>query len=153
MSPYGGMFVEQSKFLPRDSGSQCNMDVSRQSHGSLIFLAFVTRRLVEQGHDHISGMGDPGRAESAISNEHVFLGRPEYVISSESVPPGEPKEAILSGSVAPGEPTVAPGEPKVAPREPGERFPRILYICLLYFRLFQPLQPGGSVKPKYKPNI
>ena len=50
MSPYGGMFVEQSKFLPSDSDSQCNMDVSRHSHGSLIFLAFGTRRLVEQGH-------------------------------------------------------------------------------------------------------
>ena len=102
---------------------------------------------------HISGMGDPGKAESAISSEIVSVGRPEYVISSESVPPGGAKDAILSGSVAPGEPNVAPVEPKVEPGEPRERFPRIFKVIPEYFRCSPSFRSGGSVELKYKPNI
>ena len=124
MSPYGGKLVEQSKFLPRDGGSQCNMDVGRQRHGSLICPAFAT----EPWFSHISGICDSGglRERRIGAPERLGAsGRDGHANSSDSVPPAEPDlrfRGILCLRESPMWPRVAPADPHVAPGELGERF-------------------------------
>ena len=152
------------------------MEVSRQSHRSLIFLAFAT----EPGVSHISGICDSGSLrESRIGDPERLgaSGRGGHANSSDSVPPAEPDlrfqripclrdspmwlcvshiSSIYGFSVPPGEPRVAPGEPR-------ERFPRILKVFWRAvlghsrptqpFRFFRARRLGRSVEPEWKPNI
>ena len=161
MSPYGGMLVEQSKFLPSDSDSQCNMDVCRNSHGSLIFLAFGTRRQVEQGHGSLIFLVWATQESRICDFERNCVCRKARICDFERIcASGRAQRSDFERLCGSRRAHCAPGEPSVAPR--GAR--RVFSLCFVsifepgvgHFRpdgFFQSGYLGCSVEPGAKPNI
>ena len=161
MSPYGGMLVEQSKFLPSDSDSQCNMDVSRHSHGSLIFLALGTRRLVEQGHGSLIFLVWATQESRICDFERNCVCRKaricdfERICASGRAQRGDSERLCGSGRAHCGAGRAQCGSER-SPESVSSYFAGIFEPAVWHLRpenSFQSGYPGRSVEPEAKPNI